>query len=264
MAGSEAASSIGGGARRQSPSWHEIPAARRPEREMFVGLRGWEGLSFSSAFRKFGIRGQLRFWSCRGAGLHHRNRRRAATFERDIAVHLVDPSRAKHRLFGRFHLIDASPINSETIAEELFPISPRIQVLPVRVCADGKIKFSRPCEQDAEVRCQHSIAEAFQRVVCLQRSVLIPSIKSFLFFEGVTETVVRGQRRISPPRDSFRTAVSGPVVRDDPAAIRLPASVYLAASGDRDYSAATGLSDNSLGDWSGDFLVPGIPVFGSL
>jgi len=70
---------------------------------------------------------------------------------------------------------------------------------------------------------------------------------------------VRGQRRISPPRDSFRTAVSGPVVRDDPAAIRLPASVTSPPPVTGTIAAATGLSDNSLGDWSGDFLFRAFP-----
>src|SRR5271165_4379656 len=47
---------------------------------------------------------------------------------------------------------------------------------------------------------------------------------SRLLCEGVTETVVPGQMRISPPRGSWTTAVSVPAVREDPAARRLAAT----------------------------------------
>src|SRR5437764_15334964 len=53
--------------------------------------------------------------------------------------------------------------------------------------------------------------------------VLMPSIKSFVFLAGVTESVVPGQTRTSPPRDNSKTAVSLPAVNVDPAANCLPA-----------------------------------------
>src|SRR5277367_2087045 len=52
----------------------------------------------------------------------------------------------------------------------------------------------------------------------------MPSISSCLLFDGVTETVVPGQTRISPPRDKARTAVSEVAVTEAPAPMRLPAS----------------------------------------
>src|SRR5579863_2706193 len=91
--------------------------------------------------------------------------------------------------------------------------------------------------------------------------VLRPSIRSFEFFEGVTERVVPGQTRTSPPRDNRSTAVSLPAVRDDPAAKRLPASttsptplVTGTAAG-----SVSGASDTSFGGWTGGFLA----AFGS-
>src|ERR1700683_1292710 len=50
----------------------------------------------------------------------------------------------------------------------------------------------------------------------------MPNIKSRAFFDGVTEIVVPGQIRTSPPRDRRSTAVSAPAVTDDPFPIRVP------------------------------------------
>ncbi len=47
---------------------------------------------------------------------------------------------------------------------------------------------------------------------------------SRLFCDGVTETVVPGQTRTSPPRDRRRTAVSAPAVIDEPDPMRLSAT----------------------------------------
>src|SRR5229473_3276065 len=67
-------------------------------------------------------------------------------------------------------------------------------------------------------------AEA-SRLKCVSSApVLMPSMKSRPLSEEVTETVVPGQTRISPPRDRLSTAVSAPAVTDDPPARRVPAS----------------------------------------
>src|SRR6266700_3455140 len=54
--------------------------------------------------------------------------------------------------------------------------------------------------------------------------VLRPSIRSRFVFEDVTETVVPGHTRTSPPADKRRIAVSDPAVIADPEPIRLPAN----------------------------------------
>src|SRR6266436_3861517 len=85
----------------------------------------------------------------------------------------------------------------------------------------------------------------------------MPSIKSLVFFEGVTESVVPGQIRTSPPLDKRNTAVSPPAVRDDPAENCLPAIttsptplVIGTTAG-----VATGVSDSTWRGWRGDFLL---------
>src|ERR1051326_6903811 len=50
----------------------------------------------------------------------------------------------------------------------------------------------------------------------------MPNIRSRLLCDGVTETVVPGQTRTSPPRGRCRTVVSDPAVTEDPAPMRLP------------------------------------------
>src|ERR1700722_1162527 len=50
----------------------------------------------------------------------------------------------------------------------------------------------------------------------------MPNIKSRAFFDGVTEIVVPGQIRTSPPRNRRNTVVSAPAVTDDPLPIRVP------------------------------------------
>ena len=89
--------------------------------------------------------------------------------------------------------------------------------------------------------------------------MLSPSIMSRLFGEGVTETVVPGHTRTSPPRARCRTSVSDPAVTDDPEPSRLPASTSApappvtgttAGAAPIDIPAATG------GTIGGDFLLP--------
>src|ERR1700688_4553069 len=85
--------------------------------------------------------------------------------------------------------------------------------------------------------------------------VLMPSIKSFAFFEGVNESVVPGQTRTSPPLAKRSTVVSLPAVRDDPAANCLPAnttSLTPLLTGTA-ASAATGAIDSTCGGWDGEF-----------
>src|SRR5271170_6151594 len=86
--------------------------------------------------------------------------------------------------------------------------------------------------------------------------MLIPNIKSLAFFEGVTETVVPGQTRTSPPLDKCSIAVSLPAVRDEPAAKRLPANTTSPTplvTGTTAGSAA-GANDATCGGSKGDFL----------
>ena len=95
----------------------------------------------------------------------------------------------------------------------------------VRVGADGIVKLSGAGEQDAEIRSEHGIRRSIECVVGLEsRRCSCRASNLSSFFEGVTETVVPGQTRTSPPLDKCSTAVSLPAVRDDPAAKRLPAS----------------------------------------
>src|ERR1700678_2341354 len=93
--------------------------------------------------------------------------------------------------------------------------------------------------------------------------MLMPSIKSFAVFEGVTETVVPGQTRTSPPLDKYNTAVSLPAVRDDPAANRLPDNTTSPTPLVTGTTAgvAAGVNASTCGGWKGDFL---LAVFGSL
>src|ERR1039458_2006560 len=85
----------------------------------------------------------------------------------------------------------------------------------------------------------------------------MPSIKSFVVFEGVTETVVPGQTRTSPPLDKRKTAVSLPAVRDDPAANRLPANITSPTPlvTGTTAGAAAGASDSACGGWNGVFFL---------
>src|SRR5208337_2017285 len=54
--------------------------------------------------------------------------------------------------------------------------------------------------------------------------VLMPSIKARPLCEDVTDTVVPGQTRTSPPRPRRRIAVSEPAVTEEPGITLLPAS----------------------------------------
>src|ERR1700747_3522596 len=54
--------------------------------------------------------------------------------------------------------------------------------------------------------------------------VFMLSIRLCRFCEGVTDTVVPGQTCTSPPLDRLRTAVSGPVVTEEPEFALSPAS----------------------------------------
>src|SRR5271169_905914 len=84
----------------------------------------------------------------------------------------------------------------------------------------------------------------------------MPSIKSFVFFAGVTETVVPGQTRTSPPLDNFNTAVSLPAVKVDPAANCLPASTTSPTPllTGTTTGSAEGAAESTCGGWNGDFL----------
>src|SRR5260370_19760187 len=79
---------------------------------------------------------------------------------------------------------------------------------------------------------------------------------SRLLAEGVTETVVPGQMRISPPRGSCSTAVSVPAVSEEPDASRLAAT---ATEPDPLLTGTTGLASvdklAAVGACDGDFLV---------
>src|SRR6202035_5645659 len=85
--------------------------------------------------------------------------------------------------------------------------------------------------------------------------VLIPSISSCLFFDGVTETVVPGHTRTSPPRERCSTAVSEPAITEDPAAMRRPASrtdPWPAVTGTK-AGAGVIARDGAERGWNGDF-----------
>src|ERR1022692_2827517 len=72
--------------------------------------------------------------------------------------------------------------------------------------------------------------------------------------ERVTETVVPGQTRTSPPLANRNTVVSLPAVRDDPAANRLSGtttSPIPLLTGTTAGAAAA----NTCGGWNGDFLL---------
>src|ERR1700734_4515279 len=83
----------------------------------------------------------------------------------------------------------------------------------------------------------------------------MPSIRSFALFEGVTETVVPGQTRISPPLDNCNIVVSLPEVRDCPAPNCLSATTISPApllTGRTSGAEA----DKTCGDWKGGFPLP--------
>src|SRR5271157_4625111 len=84
----------------------------------------------------------------------------------------------------------------------------------------------------------------------------MPIIRSLALFDGVTETVVPGQTRTSPPLDKCSTAVSLPAVRDDPAAKRLPANTTSPTPLVTGTTAAVaaGASERTCGGWKGDLL----------
>src|ERR1700685_1776600 len=84
------------------------------------------------------------------------------------------------------------------------------------------------------------------------------SIRSWVSFEGVTETAVPGQTRTSPPLDNCSTAVSVLAVRDDPAATRLPANIMTPSPPVT--GTIAGAADGPAGGFNGDLLVA---VFGS-
>src|ERR1700682_2138190 len=88
---------------------------------------------------------------------------------------------------------------------------------------------------------------------------------SRVFCAGVTETVVPGHTRISPPRVKCRIAVSEPAVTEDPARIRLPASTM--APGPPVTGTASGVAtvvsvETDEGGWNGDVLPTRAPSAG--
>src|ERR1700683_3966966 len=87
----------------------------------------------------------------------------------------------------------------------------------------------------------------------------MPSIKSFELFDGVTETVVPGQTRTSPPLDNANTVVSLPAVKEDPAANRLSATTTSPTPLETGTTATPGDSEMDCGG-CGDFL---FAAFGS-
>src|SRR3979409_394803 len=88
----------------------------------------------------------------------------------------------------------------------------------------------------------------------------MPSISSCLFFDGVTETVVPGHTRTSPPCERCNTAVSEPAVTDEPEPMRLPASTTAPCPPETGTSAGDVVEKLTTdGGWKGDF----VPAFGS-
>src|SRR5579863_5317477 len=85
----------------------------------------------------------------------------------------------------------------------------------------------------------------------------MPSIRSFAFFDGVTETDVPAQTRTSPPRDNFNTVVLLPAVREDPAANSRSATTTSPAPPVTGTiaGAASGVNDTTCGSSNGDFLL---------
>src|SRR5580658_2059717 len=93
----------------------------------------------------------------------------------------------------------------------------------------------------------------------------MPSIKSLAFCEGVTETVVPGQTRTSPPLDKSSTAVSLPAVRDDPAAKRFPAKTTSPTPPVTGTAGAAGANERTCGGWEEDVLLAALrSLLGSL
>src|SRR5579872_606683 len=70
--------------------------------------------------------------------------------------------------------------------------------------------------------------------------VLMPNIKSRLLCDGLTESVVPGHTRTSPPRGKCKMVVSDPAVMDDPDPSR-PASMTA-----EPVSLVTGITSASL------------------
>src|SRR5580698_8988181 len=92
----------------------------------------------------------------------------------------------------------------------------------------------------------------------------MPSIKSFELFEGVTETVVPGQTRTSPPLDNANTVVSLPAVKEDPAANRLSAKTTSPTPPGMGTTAAAGVKDTACGGWIADFSLAALGSSGAL
>src|SRR5437879_1147093 len=84
----------------------------------------------------------------------------------------------------------------------------------------------------------------------------MPSIRSRLFCDGVTETVVPGQTRTSPPRGNCKIAVSEPAVTEEPAPRRFPARTTvpdpLVTGTTVGVAVIARLA--TVGGWNGDFL----------
>src|SRR3974390_1361684 len=86
----------------------------------------------------------------------------------------------------------------------------------------------------------------------------MPSIRSRLLCEGVTETVVPGHTRISP-RFRCTTAVSDPAVIEEPAAMRLASRTALEPPV-RGTTVGAEPKDNPVvdGGWKGEFFLPAV------
>src|SRR5580698_2158805 len=97
----------------------------------------------------------------------------------------------------------------------------------------------------------------------------MPSMRSCLFGDGVTEIEVPGQTRTSPPLGMRSTAVSEPAVTDEPAA-RLLAEIIEPpeppATGTTVGEAADKLSDGraTVGGWNSDGFLPAVKSPGGL
>src|SRR5579863_1568138 len=89
----------------------------------------------------------------------------------------------------------------------------------------------------------------------------MPSIRSRLFGEGVTDTVVPGQTRTSPPPDKRKIVVSDPAVMVEPEPMRLPAITVAPEPLVTGTTAGVAPKDNAgdVGGWFGD----GLPAFTS-
>src|SRR5580692_10769638 len=74
----------------------------------------------------------------------------------------------------------------------------------------------------------------------------MPNIMSRLFCEGVTDKVVAGQTRTSPPRGRCRIVVSEPAVTEEPAAKWLASITVDPASALTGTTAASELSEKPV------------------